>query len=254
MKIALCLHGLSYGNNDKRARPILFDIGYKYIKTELLDKYDVDVFVHTWDTGNKEKILKYYNPKKSCFVGKRKIKNRQMSSLFSYRESNNLRKEYEKENNIKYDTVILTRFDIALKINKKLEQFDMSRFYFPDAMTFHPKGTKDVINTDFFKSFRYMIELLLMSNGENIDKFCNFYDHYCDMQKLVKKPYMIVNSKKHYVSNPAHHVFMEYLLNPISGLSDVCELMNIDHLYVHKPKINPGILQIPIPDINIPIT
>ena len=38
MKIALCLSG--------QARS--FEQGYEYYKKNLLDHYDVDVFIHTW--------------------------------------------------------------------------------------------------------------------------------------------------------------------------------------------------------------
>lgn len=58
MKIALCLHG--YFNN--KADPNSGMDGYKYIKENLLDKYDVDVFVHSFDIKNAEKIRDLYEP------------------------------------------------------------------------------------------------------------------------------------------------------------------------------------------------
>lgn len=75
MKIALCLSG----------QPRYLDEGYFFIKKYLLDKYDIDVFVHTWwdetyagkefgntnlqrscryDSKTIDKINNYYSPKK----------------------------------------------------------------------------------------------------------------------------------------------------------------------------------------------
>ena len=246
MKFALCLHGLSASNNDKNKKPILFDVGYKFIKTELLDKYDMDVFVHTWDKGNKEKIMKYYNPKKSKFVGKRSISNRYMSSLYSYMKVNELRKEYEKENDMKYDCIILTRFDLAIKVNKNLETYDMSKFYICETPL---SNTKYESTIEFYKSFGYMNDLLLMSNGDNIDKWCQFYYHYNKVVKMVKSGYIITLNKKVPVRNLGHHVFMKYMMHPMSGLNESLGLMTLTDIVVHKPRLKNS--QLPIPDISL---
>ena len=44
MKIALCFSG----------QPRSYEKGYEYYKKNLLDHYDVDVFIHTWDTDDME--------------------------------------------------------------------------------------------------------------------------------------------------------------------------------------------------------
>jgi hypothetical protein len=51
-KIALCLSG--------QARS--FQKGYEYHKKNLLDHYDVDVFIHAWDFEDIEEYAKLYNP------------------------------------------------------------------------------------------------------------------------------------------------------------------------------------------------
>jgi len=248
MKFALCLHGLSAKSNDKKKKLILLDIGYKYIKTELLDKYDIDVFVHTWDNENEEKIMKYYNPKKSIFVGERSIKNRYLSSLYSYKMVNNLRKQYEKENKMKYDSVILTRFDLAIKIYRNLETFDMNKFYICEARLLNTEYEYES-TIEFYKSFGFMNDLILMSNGENIDKWCEFYNHYDKFVKMVKNGYIITRNKKVYVRNLGHHVFMKYMMHPSSGLNEALDLIKLSEIYVHKPQLRKNIL--PIPNVKI---
>ena len=61
MRIALCLYGFSYGQYS--TRQVDFMKGYESYRKELFDKYEVDVFVHSWN-DNKENIIKYYKPKK----------------------------------------------------------------------------------------------------------------------------------------------------------------------------------------------
>lgn len=144
MKLALCLHGLSAGIN-RKGHPIRFELGYEYIKKFILNSYDVDVFIHTWNTENKEKLIEYYKPKKSIFYGannynlvtknvvqaNKKIYS-MLSNLYSYSEVDKLRQKYEEEEKMIYDCVIHTRFDIFLNIKKGFEYYDMDKFYILD--------------------------------------------------------------------------------------------------------------------------
>ena len=45
MKIALCLHGLFSSNYDKTSTG---DNGVDYIKKHIINKGDVDVYIHSW--------------------------------------------------------------------------------------------------------------------------------------------------------------------------------------------------------------
>ena len=59
MRVALCLYG--YYNN--RADVDAGDKGLNYIKDNILSKgHDVDIFAHSWDTKNENKILSAYKP------------------------------------------------------------------------------------------------------------------------------------------------------------------------------------------------
>jgi hypothetical protein len=51
MKIALCLHGLFSSENDTSSNG--FD-GREHIQKNILDKGDVDVFIHSWETDKKD--------------------------------------------------------------------------------------------------------------------------------------------------------------------------------------------------------
>jgi hypothetical protein len=64
MKIALCLHGLFSSANDTTSNG--FD-GREHIQKNILDKGDVDVYVHSWETDKKDLIEAMYQPKKAIF-------------------------------------------------------------------------------------------------------------------------------------------------------------------------------------------
>ena len=68
MKIALCLVGIIGSKTDKHGyggeHSEVLNLGYKHYKKHILDKNDVDVFVHSWSTGMKDEILEAYKPKK----------------------------------------------------------------------------------------------------------------------------------------------------------------------------------------------
>lgn len=53
MKIAICVSGESFQ----------FKEGYYWLKQNYLDKYDCDIYIHTWDNSNNlDKILELYHP------------------------------------------------------------------------------------------------------------------------------------------------------------------------------------------------
>jgi len=156
MKIALCLSG----------QPRYIDIGYQYLYNNILSKYNIDVFSHIWydeelidsdiefcirynrshkwEKDSDKKILNLYNPKKYIFESPKSfsvqpftganfelIKPENVLSMFySIEQANKLKKEYEKENNFRYDLVIRSRTDIILhNFNLNLNTVDKNKIY-----------------------------------------------------------------------------------------------------------------------------
>ncbi len=139
MKIAVCVSG----------QPRFFEKAFEYIDKNLLKNFEtVDVFFHCWenilDDSKKTTLLNLYNPKKFLFE-KEKIHilnypfkqsttqpNSVFSMFYSIMKSNNLKKDYEQENDFKYDWVFRLRFDFALNksFNKNvLLDLDSSYIY-----------------------------------------------------------------------------------------------------------------------------
>jgi hypothetical protein len=136
MKLALCLSGQARG---------LFE-AHKYIKKNLLDVYSVDVFCHTWKppgglTQMKmyEDIYFIYNPKylaydmplpattnSDLFVPNSSHPANFCTSMFySIYKANDLRIRHQIINDVKYDFVIRSRFDLAL--NKVIDFSSLER-------------------------------------------------------------------------------------------------------------------------------
>lgn len=132
MKIALCLHGLFSSTQDSTSSG--FD-GYEHIKKHILDKGDVDVFVHSWEEDKKELIEEMYHPVKSHYEEPKDfsdlIKERELDLLKNtprspqsvlshlYSVSMAIRLPYQRYNvdGTKYDIVIKSRFDLG-RINR----------------------------------------------------------------------------------------------------------------------------------------
>ncbi len=148
MRIALCLFGL-VGSGSTKSRNSKSDfrvlnIGYEHYFKHLLNRGDVDVFVHTWDTGFQNDVCKLYEPKDAIFETqiifkipsciKFKFKNynqihSHFSRWYSSKASNDLKRKYEKIHEFKYDCVMSGRFDVAWETDLAFEKFDLDHFY-----------------------------------------------------------------------------------------------------------------------------
>jgi hypothetical protein len=128
MRVALCLHGNFNSNYDKTSTG--FE-GYKYIKKSILDKYQTEVFIHSWDLKNKDTIIELYRPV-DCLFEKQKsfddiIETNGLSALINqsrpprtvlshlYSVSQSINLCYNKKSN--YDLIIKARFDLG-RINR----------------------------------------------------------------------------------------------------------------------------------------
>lgn len=181
-----------------------FDRCYPLLKKHLLNKYDCDLFMHTWDVYNhntatwhtnfknvnkqvnKEKILTKLGIKPEQIhiehqgiysTGKYIARGREwslqglMSMYHSMKAANELREKYQKKHNIKYDFVVCIRPDILLEEDLNLDRFindeqniDGDNFYIPGR----------VPNRDLY-GFNCMevVDLLFFAKPEAMTQFCS---------------------------------------------------------------------------------
>jgi hypothetical protein len=139
MKIALCLSG--------QARS--FQLGYEYHKKNLLDHYDVDVFIHTWYNDDLGEYFKLYKPVATMIeqplVGnfdqrytntpnmEKHPPRYTVAMLHSIFKSCELKVAQEMTTKKKYDWVIKSRSDYALNVKIPFEELDNTKVYMPNC-------------------------------------------------------------------------------------------------------------------------
>ena len=78
MKVALCLYGyigtlkgktddFSKKTDESSTGDLVLDLSHKHFKKHILDKNDVDVFIHSWEVDKQDEIKRLYEPKSSHF-------------------------------------------------------------------------------------------------------------------------------------------------------------------------------------------
>ena len=185
MRIALCLHGLSSGTNDK-GDPVSFEKSYMYLQQNVLVNHTVDVFFHTWGTSQDKKndLIKTYNP--CSFVFEKQIifdsdfsesrgplRHSCKSRWYSCLKSVELKRKYEERYNFKYDFILVTRFDICFLTSFDWEKYSSKYFYsglWPDG---DPNG---------------LMDLWFIAGTDIMDQYSNLYEHidkYFDLGCLV---------------------------------------------------------------------
>jgi len=213
MKIALCLSG------QPRAMKIGYKFIKKYL-LDPNEEHEIDIFLHAWFNeeevgksyssaqqypdgyvGIVEKntnvfLLDKYEPKKykiekqidfkeysSGFKNHPNAKQDILCSIFySMYVSNNLKKEYELENNFEYDLVVRTRYDLG--------------YYQPVIFSNH-KDQLDKISVlngyqkdqDLFCCLNNpMPDIFSFSSSKNMDIFCNVYPNMRKLNKCLDLP------------------------------------------------------------------
>ncbi len=194
-KIALCLSG----------QPRSVELAFPYVKNNILGGNDVTVFTFSWGKDN-QNILDLYKPALSIVREQNvipdfsqytrfpppqpnwKVKDPKLSTwsqLYAIAECNELKKQYEKENNMVFDWVIRSRFDFAINTYIPFEVLDNSKLYIPNCrMT----PERDFGNDQF-----------AFSSSENMDNYSRcFYhinDFYNDGVQYMCEDFMSANWK-----------------------------------------------------------
>jgi hypothetical protein len=160
MKIALCFSG--------QVRS--FRQGYEYYKRNLLNAYDVDVYIHSWNSPFNQEIIDLYKPKAYKFDDPLNVdcsrytrtpiplKHPQIATYSMYYSLN----ESGKLVNGTYDWVIKSRTDYALNVKIDFATFNNSKLYVPDC---YIAPNKDRANDQF-----------AFSSQDNMKKYMSTFD------------------------------------------------------------------------------
>ena len=178
-----------------------FEKCFPSLKRRLLNHYDCDIFMHTWDMYNHNTQTRHKNANKTvdkqylmkklgiseeqiiiehqeiyntghyrgrgCTFGLQGI----VSMYRSINTVNNIREKYQKKHKVKYDMVVCIRPDILLTDSLKLEKYindefnqDGKNFYFPGRL---PDRTIYGFNCV------ELIDLLFFAKPDAMTKFCS---------------------------------------------------------------------------------
>lgn len=236
MKIAILMHGMA-GNTDKygTGKSVDTTLSYNHAKKHILDinnDCEIDFFMHCWSPEQKENLLNLYKPKAELFEkqiifdfeyavgnvngpggesnrwvdGKFKgVDNLRFHSLFSRwysaKIANNLKSEYEKQNNFTYDFVMLTRYDLAYVVDFVFRNFDKNKFYaIPPIDVNH--GIQD---------------LWFISNSKSMNTFCGMFDW---IKQIKHFPHKFTHS---------HWLCLQFLIS--SGLAKNLDFFGPERLW-----------------------
>lgn len=184
MKIAYCLHGCVGGLTGKNYEKTsgsdkVINVAHNLLRKNI-DISNVDFFLHSWDTNFQEKFIEIYKPKKIItepqliFNPPKHLPNNERvqahySRWFSAKKAIDLKNQHEKENKLKYDLVILTRYDLCW-----LKKFDLNALN-PKVFNFdaqHVDGWKNY----YSKTSRELGDVCISSNGEYMDLLVTLFD------------------------------------------------------------------------------
>jgi hypothetical protein len=146
MKVALVLSGQLRS----------WKAGFDYIKRNLLDHYDVDVYFHTWSKNWDAGVIEAYNAKEVLveddavfgnYYGYRIVSHRHpaRNTIMMYR-SIKYADMLRKNSRVDYGWVVRTRFDFALNAKLHLENLDETKMYFCDTRS---NEEKSVVHDQF---------------------------------------------------------------------------------------------------------
>lgn len=193
-KIALCL----YGKFNNRLSETSGEEGFKYILENIIKGRDVDVFIHSWDLENKERILELYkdfikDQKFEAQIDFKPIMNeagideeffnapggqsfRTIANSFSFfytrAESIKLKKAFEEKNGMTYDSVICSRFDLA-----QMDKYNGFQAWKASEMAFD----ENLDMNYFYSSMWHQLnagytDMWFFSSSKNMDKIILMFD------------------------------------------------------------------------------
>ena len=191
MKVALCLAGLTGGTSESKngqGDPIDPKIIFNNFKNHVLDKNNIDVFIHSWSVENKKILNELYKPKLSIFEPQINFHSDFRQSItrsrwYSAKKSIELKTLYETQHSIKYDMVMLCRLDLMWLSDIIFENYNPFNFY---ATHWNGDGNNklgpfDKRNLNTGSGF---YDTWFFSNSNYMNGLANLYDNIDNLLKI----------------------------------------------------------------------
>ena len=189
MRVAVCLHGLARGSAVEAGGA--YAEKFAYLRSKL-EGYDVDYFIHSWDVDIQEELTLIFDPKLTVFEPQVNFHDEMVSLIDPGRYANNnngdlfktlsfaysrmrsveLKRDYEKQNDFRYDCVLISRFDVGHH-NNGLNK--------TSKLKFTPEKDMDKIYQAFWDQTNAgASDHWFYGSSELMDKVGSFYNHIID--------------------------------------------------------------------------
>tara|TARA_Y100001938_G_C8064196_1_gene419150 strand:- start:672 stop:1517 length:846 start_codon:yes stop_codon:yes gene_type:complete len=206
-KYALCLFGLPPMACNKNVKNVKKDLSHILWKKNVIDRNDIDVFMHVWGEDDSERLqekfepIKFMNEKQIVFHSQDDPRlmmwgdsypedynctaiNMFYSQAYSAKKSIEMKKLWEKEKGFKYDAVMISRIDCLWFTPVDFNQFRPSRFYISswnqERSLWGPNGCKlpsRSNKTTIKRKYKKILDYWFVSSSKNIDAFGELYDY-----------------------------------------------------------------------------
>lgn len=227
VKTALCISG----------HLRTFEDNFPSVKAHILDKLDCDIFIHTWDIMGlswrftdaslhaietrrlTERIKQLYNPQKlvieptqqfkaTPLMHARQLDHRDipgiLSMFYKIEACNNLKMEFEKENNMKYDCVIRFRGDL----------------YMDSDLPINDNTNLNYLFMPVFGNFAGLCDQFAYGSSDIMDVYSSLYSNinkYMDAGAPMQ-PEKLVQYHVSATKLPLSKVHVRYLIKRANGL------------------------------------
>ena len=212
MKIAFCLSGYTgavcripnvnvqnntssegYEKQLSNLKSLDLDVAYELFKTNVIQNYNVDTFIHSWSVDKKDDILKKYKPKDYIIENQRGVEDGILDNIYSVWYSRKKVLELAFNSEVKYDWFLLTRFDLG--------------FYF--RLLFDIYDNRNVILAGEKRSVE-VNDVYFLANRENMKVISKMFDN---LESFGYK----TDSKNGGLSGGVHHTVGRYIRTNCSG-------------------------------------
>lgn len=190
LKVGICLRGavakidghsfFTQGSLYRPGRYVNLNACYNSIVKHIINAnpdYSFDFFIHCWNEDLKESLTSLYNPKKSVFENNllyndeinKKVREPNeftgISHALSIKKSIELAEEYQKENDIKYDLIILFRPDLIILKDMNLKEYNSNKIYVNGHTPPDPVGDFHfVMGTELASQFKHLYDGVELGN------------------------------------------------------------------------------------------
>jgi hypothetical protein len=223
-KVAFCLHGLAAGKNFKHGGlEVTFEAESDLYKQHILGINNCDVFMHSWSVDVADQLKEIYQPRKALFQNsevfftptlgerfkdfKKKLRGKtrelyRVNNIYSrwatFKRAVDLVGQYEEENGVRYDFIMVSRFDMSLFTDIDFSQLDPEKFYAGRWVGFRDTSGKVIPEEKTFshpdKFFRYergfpttnegLSDFWFIASADNMKRFAQIFD---ELEQLIPK-------------------------------------------------------------------